>query len=91
MFSIYIRIPSKIEICFDYIQYRNSTIKWEEINMVLFSVDRAGSFVDIKTIKEQITIFTRYYQHNKDLRRILEDICKERNINYTIRDKGSIS
>jgi hypothetical protein len=87
---IYIRLPAKITIYKNYIQLRNTLIKWEEIDNILFTVDKTGPFIKIKTREQNFTVFWRHYQDNDELRKLLEGICIEKSINYVIEDRGSL-
>lgn len=87
---IYIRMPAKISISYNYIQYGRTIIKWEEVNKILFTVNRVGPFIKVGTKKLYLTILWRNYQNSKELRKLIEDICKIKNINYVIEDRGSL-
>jgi len=88
---IYIRLPAKISIYNNYIQLGRTLIKWKEIDNILFTVDKTGPFIIVRTEKRNFTVFWRHYQNNKELRKILEDTCIEKSINYVIEDRGSLS
>lgn len=64
---IYI-VPNKIEINNKYIQYGKNKIIWEDIDNVLFTVNKAGPFIQIRTEKQSVDIFWKDYQNYKELR-----------------------
>lgn len=89
LLSIYFRIPSIIIVSSENIQYGSIILKWEEINKIIFSADRAGTFIAIETGNREYTLLSRHFKDNKKLRKVMEDLCKEKNIFYISRDHGS--
>lgn len=86
-----IYIGSPVKVSNNYIQLGKKVIKWEEIDNILFTVNKVGPFIKFKTKKHNFNLFWGYYQSNIDLRKLIEDICIEKSINHVIEDRGSIS
>ncbi len=87
---IYFRIPSKIRVDASGIKVRRQLISWIDINEIIFSVDRAGAYIVVRSKNDQYIILSRHYKNKDDLRKIIEDFCIEKNIHYVIEDKGSL-
>lgn len=87
----YSNIPSSVSVDNTGIQYGKKIFWWEEIDHILFTVNKAGPFIKIRIKNQTFNVFWRQYQNYKELRKLFEDICIEKNIPYDIEDRGSLN
>lgn len=88
----YIGIPKKIVLTSSGFEYGNHLVGWEQIDQVLFTVNKGKDYKDTileVTIKD-IThiIHPKYYNNSRDLRMMFEEVCKLRKIKFTVEDRG---
>lgn len=91
----YLTIPRSISIDNNGIQCGEELFTWDKIEQVLFTVNSGKDYQDTQirlSLNDSVYIIhTRYYANRLKLRNLVEAFCNEKDIKYTVKDRGLYS